>query len=1037
MLDSSRFSRTIIHLRWLWIAISLALVIAMGSGLGKLSFDSDARIFFAENNPDRIALDQFEAAFAKDDNIGLLLVPYNGRVFTPETLQAVADLTERAWLLPYVRRVDSITNFQYSYADGDDLTVRDLVENPTSLTQAKADKIRDIALGEVALLHAIIPPATDVTAVQVMFHLPSDDVQTATPAIVAEVEELRAKFLVDYPEFEVKLTGSVMMNQQFAVSGQQDGQTLTPLMLLAFIVTIGLAFRTITGAGLALLVIAISSIVALGALGHAGGRLNSMSSLAPLIIMTLALASVGHILAAVQKNMRRSANRKVWAYLALKQNMVAITIASLTTVFGFLSLNFSISPPFRQLGNVVAVGVMASLFFTLFLLPSLLSLIPMKRKVRVVAAERVVSALSQFVVKNAHATLAVSVALVCVLGAGIPKLVLEDDFVRYFDDRYELRRDMDFFEDRLGGHNALEYALPAPGTNGINDPAYLSDVANFVDWLRIQPEVTFVRSVTDTVARLNMNMHGDDTAFNVIPKNTDEASQYLFLYELSLPYGVDLTDQVNVDRSALRVTVTMAHVTTSETRALTSRARNWFATNAPDLQVEPTGLTHVFAQISHRDVRSMLLGTTVALISISMLLLVVFRDVKLGLISLIPNLIPAIMAFGAWGYAVGTVTLAIAVVIAMTLGIVVDDTVHFLSKYKAARDKGLPVEQAISEAFSKVGTALFVTSVGFILGFSILAQSGFAVNGDMAKLTALTIGFALVADFFLLPSLLLTLNQGFKPMSKKYVAATAAIALASLVGIFSTQVDAGTAEDKGLAIMKAADGADLGWRDYYAKGEMILKDASGRTSKRALESYNLERDSRAEGDWLVIVFSSPNDIRGTASLTHSKLSPKNDDQWLFLPSAKRVKRISSSNRAGKFVSSEFSFEDLSSQEVANYTYSFVGQEKCPGGGGATCNVVDSFPVNKRSGYSKRTLWIDTKAHRQFQVKYYNRRGTLEKVMNSTKFKKYGGKHWRPSKITMKNMQTKKSTTLSFPKYDFRAGLQTADFSSQRFFKLTN
>lgn len=243
------------------------------------------------------------------------------------------------------------------------------------------------------------------------------------------------------------------------------------------------------------------------------------------------------------------------------------------------------------------------------------------------------------------------------------------------------------------------------------------------------------------------------------------------------------------------------------------------------------------------------------------------------------------------------------------------------------------------------------------------------------------------------------------------------------------------ADNKGYAILEQADRADSGWNNYYAKGQMVLRDASGSKTVRDLESYNLERDPSKEGDWLVIVFSSPADINGTASLTHSKLEPSNDDQWLFLPANKRVKRISSSNRAGKFVSSEFSYEDLSSQEVANYTYSYIGTESCPGATDLTCNVVDSFPRSKNSGYSKRTLWIDTQAHRQFQVKYYNRRGDLEKISNSTEFAKYGDKHWRPRKIVMHNVQTGKSTELLFPTYNFEMGLEPTDFSSQYFYNI--
>ena len=724
-----------------------------------LTLDPDARIFFAEENPDRVALDAFEAEFAKDDNMILVVEPKNGQVFTPATLRAVGELTEQAWLLPSVRRVDSITNFQNTSADGDDMTVRDLVEDPANVTQAEADAAKAIALDRVSLVHSTIPPAADVTAVNIMFRLPGIDPTTEVPTIVAEAQALAEKFREAHPEIGLRITGSVMINNQFAESGREDFTNLTLPMFGAILLIVFLAFFSISGVFMTLIIIISSAVVGLGALGWSGVALNSVTITAPLIIMTLTVASVVHLLASVRQTMLKTPDRKEWARRALEEHMGEIAIACLTTAIGFLALNFSISPPFRQLGNIVAVGVVAAMVFTLLLLPSLIAIIPMKRHMSPARTDRFMRPIAEFVIAWRKSILLGGLAIVVGLVAGIPRLSLEDDFVRYFDERYEFRRDTDFFEKRLGGVNALEWALPAGESEGISNPDYLANVGAFTDWLRQQENVRYVRSLTDTIKRLNMNMHGDDPSYLRLPEAADEAAQYLFFYELSLGYGMDLTDRINIDKSKLRISASMANVTTTQMLKVTADARAWLQTNAPEMAVEPTGLTHVFTQISYRDVRAMLFGTVLALIAISALILLILRDVKLGLISLIPNLVPAAMAFGIWGYSVGAVTLAIAVVIAMTLGIVVDDTVHFLSKYKEGKRKGLTAEDAVRHAFDKVGMALVVTTLGLVIGFAILAQSGFAVNGDMAKLTALTISLALVADLLLLPAILIATDD--------------------------------------------------------------------------------------------------------------------------------------------------------------------------------------------------------------------------------------------------------------------------------------
>jgi len=203
-------------------------------------------------------------------------------------------------------------------------------------------------------------------------------------------------------------------------------------------------------------------------------------------------------------------------------------------------------------------------------------------------------------------------------------------------------------------------------------------------------------------------------------------------------------------------------MTTNTVLALEQRAQAWLRANTPPrLHASGASPTIMFSHIGERNIKSMLLGTTAALILISIILVVALRSVKIGLLSLVPNLIPAALAFGAWGLAVGQVGLALSVVTGMTLGIVVDDTVHFLSKYlRARREKGLDAEDAVRYAFGTVGLALVVTSIVLITGFMVLAFSAFALNSNMALMTAVTILFALIADFLLLPPLLMALDGG-------------------------------------------------------------------------------------------------------------------------------------------------------------------------------------------------------------------------------------------------------------------------------------
>jgi len=225
---------------------------------------------------------------------------------------------------------------------------------------------------------------------------------------------------------------------------------------------------------------------------------------------------------------------------------------------------------------------------------------------------------------------------------------------------------------------------------------------------------------------------------------------------MSLPYGLDLNNQIDVDKSATKIAVTLKTLTSNEVIQFDDATMKWLHDNTPDIKPYSSGPTVMFAHLGKRNIHSMLIGTTVAMVLISIVLIFFLGSLKYGFISLLPNLTPALAAFGIWGLTVGEVGIGLSIVTGMTLGIVVDDTVHFLSKYlRARREKGLSAEDAVRYAFNNVGLALVVTSLVLIAGFMILAQSHFYLNSSMGLLTSVVIALALIIDLTFLPPLLM------------------------------------------------------------------------------------------------------------------------------------------------------------------------------------------------------------------------------------------------------------------------------------------
>jgi len=445
---------------------------------------------------------------------------------------------------------------------------------------------------------------------------------------------------------------------------------------------------------------------------------------------------------------------------ALRINMSPVFITSITTTIGFMCMNFSDAPPFRLLGNIVATGVMVTFALSVTLLPALVAILPARVAQANGIGSRAMDGLANFVVHYREKLFWVTGAAILLLALGISKIDLDDNFLKYFDSSVGIRVTSDFTESNLNGLQKLQYSVRAPDEGGISDPEYLTKLEAFGRWFKAQPKVTHVAAVTEVFKRLNESMNGDNPEFYRLPEERDLAAQYLLLYEMSLPYGLDLNNVINVPKSASQLIVSVADISSKEIRRLDERAQVWLSENMPEARAPGTGLSVVFSHISGRNINSMLAGSLTALVVISLILVFALRSVKMGFISLIPNLFPAAMAFGLWGYAHGNVGLAIAIVLAMTLGIVVDDTVHFLSKYlRARREHGMDAIEATRYAFRTVGVALCITSVTLVMGFGALAISSFKVNSDMGLLSGVTIAFALVADFLFLPPLLMKLDR--------------------------------------------------------------------------------------------------------------------------------------------------------------------------------------------------------------------------------------------------------------------------------------
>ena len=756
----SRYIQTIQSHYFRFIIVSLAIIFIAASGVSRLSITNDFRIFFGKDNPQLQAFEQLEYNFGKQDTLYFFIQANKGDVFELPVISLIWELTDAAWSLPYAERVNSLSNYQHTEALGDDLTTDYLVPDLSRLNAAYLQRIRKIVMNEPALISNLIARDARSTGVRVQLNLPVTNAKAPDEAVHA-ARDLLDKLQKKYPQITLSLAGSTVAGVTLGEAVEQDLSTLVISSYLVIILLLLLLLRSIRGMLITVSLITLSTLATMGIYGWMGKTLTPVAGWVPSIVMTIAVADSVHILITYFHGLRLGQDKQEAIAHSLRINARPVFITSLTTIIGVLCLNFSDSPPYQDLGNMIALGTFIAYMLTMTFMPALLYWLQLGKHHRNRGPSKTMNTIARLVIKFKGALLVFFGILLVFLVSFIPRNELTEQWHEYFDESFPLRQTVELINKEMTGVHYIRYVLESKESNGIHDPTYLQTVEKFSQWLRQQPGVSYVNSLTDISKRLNRTVHEDKPEWYRVPDSRELASQLFLLYEIGLPKELNLDDLVNHDRSASLVTTIINKTDSEFLIRLDQRAQQWLKDNTRNIHyTDGTGLDMVFAHINHRNIRSLLKGTFLALVLISLVLIVSLKSVKLGLLSLIPNLAPAAMAYGTWGLLVGKVDMSASVVICMSLGIVVDDTVHFLSKYLyARREQGLDVVESLLYSFHTVGMALIVTTTVLVSGFLVLVASHFSPTWVSGLLMAITLSYALIADFFFLPPLLMVLNK--------------------------------------------------------------------------------------------------------------------------------------------------------------------------------------------------------------------------------------------------------------------------------------
>lgn len=741
----------------------MILLVLCAAGAHRLSINADTRVFFSTGNENRKALDLFERRYASNVNLLIALHAEKGDLFTDERLVAIEALTEEAWRLPYATRVESIVNAVHVSSDQEGIIIS---ESAALGAAGNVEEAKRRALTDNLLLNRLISPDGKTTGINVTVQYPLES-SSATNEILEAAKLLVAKTGIQDQGVVAWYGGRVASSNAFSQASRNDLITLIPLTFASFLLLLGILFRSFVLAGALFTTTVFAAASTMGVAGWFGVQINAATAHVPTVILALGVASLAHLAVSTRRNIRRGDHQEDAVTKALRTDAKPIALTLCTTCVGFLTLTAADAPPFRQLGMLVAAGALFCLFYGLVLLPALLRLISF----RVQEAPSFIADgvnLAGEIVVNQRRPLCIVLPVAAGLAIlGISQITIDDTFPKYFNEQFEFRQHADLIEAHLTGLEVVDFDIGAPLANGIFDAAYVSKIQEFEEWILQQPKTVHVNSVLEVYRRLNQHLNDGDVANYFVPTEREKLAQYTLLYEMSLPLGQELTNTITIDKSRSRVTAVLRDASTADVRSFKEKAEVWLSTTeSTDVQGSGTGLAVMFSYLSSLNVRSMLGGTAIALVMISGILVFAFRSLRYGVMSLIPNLMPGAIAFGLWGYFVGEIGVAVSVVGAMALGIIVDDTIHIIFRYREARRRGIAPNVAVLEMFDKVGEPMLISSLVLIVGFTLLALSGFHITSSTGKLVAATIFFALVLDWFFLAPLLVVVDswvEGRKP----------------------------------------------------------------------------------------------------------------------------------------------------------------------------------------------------------------------------------------------------------------------------------
>lgn len=751
-----------IHYRVALFTVSVVLCGMIASGIARTSFDTSLGALLTRSDPYVAELDILEEQFPNPLQLTYAFIPPEGKnIFDLTVLLAIQDLTNSFTAIPYNARVTSVVDF-FSPETQQRLFIKPLEQ----YTLDELRELRDRAITDRLLTNNLLAKDASLTFANVTIQdIPLDDEQHLQIADAAL--QLRDALRARNPDVRIHVNSEVILEQSSQQAMVDDLTQLLPFVILACVLAICYCFRSLT-LGICILGHTFFTLLCtVGSLGFYGLAFNSISIIAPLVVVIISVANSVHLISIYRQAQHRGETKIAAMHSSIVYNLQPITLAALTTAIGFYSLNLCSSPAIQDFGTIVAVGIGFSFVLTLTIMPSLLVWLSSVRSgtgsEQSPFLQQSLQHLITFTAKYDNSLFRGFSALALVTLLLLP--LNETDFNRldFIASDSEIRLFYDEVGSRMNRGPALTYAIDAGQIDGAIEPQFLQKVEEFHTWLMARGDIESVASVIDLVKTVNRVQHQEDPRYYVLPDDIDEIAGYLNAYEAVEDADFPLLGFINTDFSMITLFVNAVPMSNQALIDLdaefTAQFTDQFATEFPSAALIHGSGVLLFSRMDELVTMELLQGYTVSLILITLSLIIGLRSFYFGLLSMLPNLFPATIVFGFWALIVGQLDPFVMMLFSISIGLVVDDTVHILSHYLEGRQAGQDQQEAIAHSIRTAGPALCITTLILALGTTILIGASTIYFQQAAKLLVPIVILALVLDLLYLPSILKRLDK--------------------------------------------------------------------------------------------------------------------------------------------------------------------------------------------------------------------------------------------------------------------------------------